>query len=131
MVFKVPTATIDVLNDPVLGVEQHDAEVLGRPRAECRQQERRRVARRAELHARARRVRQRPSSELQRGQKLCGLGRPDASELRQVARRRSDQRMEAAANFSSSLATPSALVRGRPLPRMSATSSLSPSAAAP
>ena len=77
--------------DAVLGVEQHDPELFDRPRPEGRQQVGRRLPRRAQLHTRTRRMPQRPSAQLQRGDQLRGFRRPDARHLRQIVRGRSHE----------------------------------------
>ncbi len=101
----------------MLAVEQHDAELLRRPRAEGRQQVRRRIARRPQLDARARRVRQRPPSELERRHDLRRLrARPMPATCGEIVRRSiAPGRAGRRARFSSSLATSSAS-----LPRTSA-----------
>ncbi len=81
----------------MLGVGQDDAELLGRARAERGQQVRRSIVGCAKLEARAWGARQRPAPKLQGGYDLCGLGCTDSRYTRQIARRRSNQAMEAAA----------------------------------
>ena len=131
VLFSVPTASTAVRSTRCLRVEQHDAELLDR-RATRTRGSRYAAASRgvAKLQPRARRVRQRPPAQLERGDDLRRPRAADAGDPREIVaacERASPCSPPRAA--SSSLATLSASPRREPLPSTSATSSLSPSAA--
>ncbi len=68
----------------VFCVQQHNAEMLGRPRAERGQEVRRGVVRREELRPLVGRGRQRPPAQFERRQELRGLRRPDPRYRREI-----------------------------------------------
>jgi hypothetical protein len=78
-------------------VEQHETEVFDRPRSERGQEIHRGLMRTAEPYPRARRVRERAASQLERGQQLRRFGVANPAHSRQVADGRPSDTMHAAA----------------------------------
>jgi hypothetical protein len=77
----------------VLRVEKHDAKLFVRPRAEQRQQVRRRITRLQQLHPGLWRAGKRPPTELHRRHDLHGTDRPDTGDASELIASRSDQAM--------------------------------------
>ena len=116
----------------VFRVEQHHAEVLRGTRSECGQQKFGRCPRRSKLQPVAWRMRQRSPADFKRRHELRGPRQtftPATGVRSSHVDRASPCNPPRARNTS--LANPNASRRLRPLPSTSATSSLSPSAAAP
>jgi len=83
----------------MLGVEQHDTELLDRARTVARQQIRRHVTWGPQLHAVLRLADQRPTAQLDRGQDLRRLGGADPLDTAQIGLGLSRQPVHAAHRF--------------------------------
>ena len=117
----------------MLGVEQHDAELLDRRASRtCGSRIRRRIARRAQSEPRARRVRRASGGRVRGRPATCAARAAPMPAIRARSSHVDRASREARrARRSTRWRRASASPRREPLPSTSATSSLSPSAAAP